>query len=193
MAADLEVEVTARPTSNARLAALQQADKLARNKTHLRALGCAMPRVQRKGRRRGATNHGGSPRRAHFCLPVHAAPRCVVRMNDGPDEQQFHAEVMAELEQMQSDAEFWRGWINSIRVVRRIDSGRRNDMSLMASDSGGGDFAGPGQRLHRPEDRPRHAKTEVYRATGEKKIARSWLIGWNCLRGSPGRTDDPQR
>ena len=34
-------------------------------------------------------------------------------MNDGPDEQQFHAEVMAELEQMQSDAEFL-AWLDSI-------------------------------------------------------------------------------
>ena len=36
-------------------------------------------------------------------------------MNNGPDEQQFHAEVMAELEmkEMQSDAEFL-AWLDSI-------------------------------------------------------------------------------
>lgn len=70
-------------------------------------------------------------------------------------------------------------------------------MSLMASDSGGGDFKpAPASvytgRCYRVIDHG--TQTEVYRATGEKKIARKVLIGWELFGedadGQPILNDD---
>lgn len=41
-------------------------------------------------------------------------------MFDGPDEQQFHAEVMAELEQQQSDADY-EAWLDMMNELQECE------------------------------------------------------------------------